>query len=113
MSEESQFRRQLKIKSGAALRLVKEYQLYKREEVDQKAKVDKMVAENADGWDVRAATRILEESQKMITNSASRYEAAIGDLKDLVALANEKYGLTMEDADVAAAEQTIKRSESA
>ncbi|KAL4067344.1 tubulin binding cofactor A [Scleroderma yunnanense] len=76
--------RQLKIKVGATKRLLKEHILYGKEAEDQKRKLDKLIAENAEEWDVKSARRILEESQRMIKDSDDRLGKAVQELRTIV-----------------------------
>jgi tubulin-specific chaperone A len=76
MSDKPAIHRQLNIKSGVAkrhvllqtpvnsvtltppitfLRLLKEHVLYAKEAEEQQQKVDKLIADNAEGWDIRSA----------------------------------------------------------
>ncbi|EEB94717.1 hypothetical protein MPER_06425 [Moniliophthora perniciosa FA553] len=76
MSDANALKRQLKIKSGAAKRLLKENGLYRKEAQDLLAKREKLIADgvNADEWEVKNAfpqTNMYEESNKMIQDSSS------------------------------------------
>jgi len=84
MSDIASIRRQLKIKSGVAKRLLKEHNLYQKEAEDQKIKLDKFVAEGAEDWDIKNATKMMDESNKMIVDSATRLGKAVEDLRDLI-----------------------------
>ncbi|KAF7793476.1 hypothetical protein EIP86_004588 [Pleurotus ostreatoroseus] len=95
MSDRATLLRQLKIKSGVAKRLYKEHRSYILEEEQQKIKLDKFVAENAEDWDIKNAVRdysygvlcyrrMLEESGRMITTTASKLGDAVQDLRQLM-----------------------------
>ncbi|KAG5340748.1 hypothetical protein E4T56_gene16648 [Termitomyces sp. T112] len=77
-------RRQLKIKSGVVKRLVKEQALYRKEAEEQQKKLDKFIAEGAESWDIKNGTRMMEEANKMIVDSANRLGKAAGELRDLI-----------------------------
>ncbi|KAI0309202.1 tubulin binding cofactor A, partial [Amylostereum chailletii] len=77
-------RRQLKIKSGVAKRLVKENGLYRKELVEATVKVDKLRAEGVEGWDINNATKMMQESEKMVKDASVRMGKAVGDLRDLL-----------------------------
>ncbi|KAG6879452.1 hypothetical protein C0992_002583 [Termitomyces sp. T32_za158] len=77
-------RRQLKIKSGVVKRLFKEHALYTKEAEEQQKKLDKFVAEGAEDWDIKNGTRMMEEANKMIVDSANRLGKAAGELRDLI-----------------------------
>ncbi|KAH0837956.1 tubulin binding cofactor A [Lanmaoa asiatica] len=76
--------RQLKIKVGAAKRLLKEHNLYKKEAEDHHRKLDRIVAENGEEWDIKNARRLFEESQRMIKDTGDRLQKAIQELKTLI-----------------------------
>ncbi|KAI0028584.1 tubulin binding cofactor A-domain-containing protein [Vararia minispora EC-137] len=77
-------RRQLKIKTGSVRRLLKENGLYRAEAADNQAKLDKLRADGAEEWDVKNATRLVQESEKMIEDTKGRLGRAVGELRDLV-----------------------------
>ncbi|KAF8559962.1 tubulin binding cofactor A [Imleria badia] len=83
-SEKLAIQRQLKIKVGAAKRLLKEHILYKKEAEDHHRNVDRKVAENAEEWDIKIARRLFEESQRMIKDTGDRLEKATQELKTLI-----------------------------
>lgn len=76
--------------------------MYQKEEEDLQRKLDKHIAENAEDWDIKNTVRgcsdvpqlpaltfvkqrrMLEESGKMITDSAERLGAVVQDLRDLL-----------------------------
>jgi len=93
MSDPASIRRQLKIKSGVATRLFKEHNTYRKEAEDQQRKLDKFIAEKAEDWDIKNATRMMEESNKMIKDSAERLGKAVGELRDLVVSAKKEAAL--------------------
>jgi tubulin-specific chaperone A len=81
--------------------LSKEYSLYLREADEQQRKLDRLIAEHAEDWDIKNAvsrgslivlawaqvvtkTKMMEESNKMIVDSEIRLANAIGELRDLV-----------------------------
>ncbi|KAL1677680.1 tubulin binding cofactor A [Schizophyllum commune] len=82
-------KRQLKIKTGAVSRLWKEYNMYRKEAEEQKVKVDKMIADAGDEYEIRNAQRILAESEKMIEDTSSRVGKAAVDLREIVVVAKQ------------------------
>jgi tubulin-specific chaperone A len=98
MSDLSTIRRQLNIKSGVAQRLIKENKLYVKEAEDQKRKLDGLVAAGSEGWDINNGTRMMEEANKMITDSQTRLGKAVGDLKDLIVAARKVPALGEDEA---------------
>jgi len=42
------------------------------------------VADNADEWDIKNGKRLLEESERMITDNNKRLGAAAHELRDLI-----------------------------
>ncbi|KAF8709729.1 TBCA family, partial [Rhizoctonia solani] len=80
-------RRQMKIKTGSVKRLWKEHNMYRQEALQLKSKLDKLVAEGADEYDIKNAKKIFEEGEKMIPNSENRLAKAIIELRELVVYA--------------------------
>ncbi|KAG5645346.1 hypothetical protein DXG03_006408 [Asterophora parasitica] len=102
-------RRQLKIKSGVVKRLSKEHALYKTEAGQQQQKLDKFVADGAEGWDINNATRMMEEANKMIVDAANRLGKATGELKDLIT-ASKKEPQLAEDQELLDAEKILEEA---
>ncbi|PSS29733.1 hypothetical protein PHLCEN_2v2881 [Hermanssonia centrifuga] len=63
MSDKASIQRQLKIKSGAAKRLLKEHKSYILEAEQLKIKLDKFIADNAENWDIGNTYMALTELQ--------------------------------------------------
>ncbi|THH30624.1 hypothetical protein EUX98_g3551 [Antrodiella citrinella] len=97
MSDLTALRRQLKIKSGVAKRLFKEHQTYEKEEVDQKIKLDKFVADGAEAWDIKNAGLMLEENKKLVKDVANRLGAAVQDLRELLVSAKQNPEITQDE----------------
>ncbi|WRT67639.1 uncharacterized protein IL334_004611 [Kwoniella shivajii] len=76
--------RQLKIKTGVVKRLHKEESTYIQEVVDQKKVVQKYKDEGKDGADIRAAERVLRDSEMMVPRTRKQLEEAFQTLEDLV-----------------------------
>ncbi|GBE77476.1 tubulin binding cofactor A-domain-containing protein [Sparassis latifolia] len=89
MAEVAALRRQLKIKNGVCKRLWKEHKSYQTEEVQQRIKVDKFKAVGAEDWDIKNGTRMLEESQKMVKDTANRLGVALQELRELIVTAEK------------------------
>jgi len=87
-------RRELKIKSGVVHRLTKENGLYRKEADQLEAKKNKFIADGAENWDISNATKMMEESKKMIHDTATRLEKAVELLVALITSAKGKTGLT-------------------
>ncbi|KAF9817766.1 hypothetical protein IEO21_03225 [Rhodonia placenta] len=109
MSDTATVRRQLKIKAGVCKRLYKEHKLYQKEEEDQKRKLDKFIADAAEDWDIKNARRMLEESQKMITDTANRLGGAVQDLRELL-VAGEKDPALKNDEVLMQAQETFEEA---
>jgi tubulin-specific chaperone A len=103
-------RRQLKIKAGVVKRLCKEHRLYKAEIGEKQAKLDKLIQDKAEDWDVKNARKILEESNKMVKDSGSRLGKAVQELKDLVATIKDNVELKG-DEELKNAEQILREVE--
>ncbi|KAI0715096.1 tubulin binding cofactor A [Earliella scabrosa] len=107
MSDAATLRKQLKIKSGSAKRLYKEHKLYQKEEEDLKRKLDKYIADNAEEWDIKNTRRMLEESGKMIADSAGRLGAVVQELRELL-LAAERDPSLSQDEEVLKAQEALE-----
>lgn len=101
--------RHLKIKVGATQRLLKEHTLYGKEAEEQKRKVDKLVADNADEFEIKNARRILDESQRMIKDTNERLGKAVQDLRDLIVQVKQHTQFT-EDEELIKAEEALEQA---
>eukprot|EP01108_Squamamoeba_japonica_P006347 TRINITY_DN511_c0_g1_i1.p3 TRINITY_DN511_c0_g1~~TRINITY_DN511_c0_g1_i1.p3 ORF type:complete len:103 (-),score=28.10 TRINITY_DN511_c0_g1_i1:127-435(-) len=75
----------LKIKCDVCTRLLKDIEGYKAEEVEQRERVDALLAADADASDVRAARELLAETNAMLPDCAVRLSNARDDLRTAVA----------------------------
>jgi len=80
----SPINKQLKIKSGVVQRLTKENGLYRKEADELEAKKNKLTADGAEDWDIKNATKMMEESKKLIQDTFTRLEKAAKDLAVLI-----------------------------
>lgn len=99
------FQRQLNIKSGAALRLLKDHQSYQKEEETNKKRLDKFIADGAEDWDIKNAGKVLTETQNMIKHSASSLGKTTQELRDMI-VAAEKNPAFAEDESLKKAKDT-------
>ncbi|WVW84503.1 hypothetical protein I302_106537 [Kwoniella bestiolae CBS 10118] len=106
----SQTLKQLKIKTGVVKRLHKEESVYMQEVVDQKKVVEKLKADDAEGADIRAAERVLRDSEMMVPRTRGQLEEAVQALDDLVSAlkAEESINTTTEYKDAADQLKTIE-----
>ncbi|KIL01030.1 hypothetical protein PAXRUDRAFT_821042 [Paxillus rubicundulus Ve08.2h10] len=105
-AERPAIHRQLKIKVGVTKRLLKEYHLYSKDAGEQQRKLDKMIAENAEGWEIRQAKRIFDESQRMIKDTSVRLSKAVQELQTLVSTVKTKPEFS-EDKELVEAEKEL------
>jgi len=84
MIDPAAVRKQLKIKSSATQRLAKEAKLYATETTALEAKRAKFIADGAEEWDIKNATKMVDESKKMIVDAKTRLEKAVEDLQLLI-----------------------------
>jgi len=72
-------RKQLKIRAGVVKRLAKEQTLYTQENQDQKVKLDKLVADSADEWDIKNGVRhnypLPPRSQDLTSDPSAMWSA--------------------------------------
>ncbi|KAH7107116.1 tubulin binding cofactor A [Auriculariales sp. MPI-PUGE-AT-0066] len=90
---QAQLKRQLKIKTGIVQRYLKELALYKNETEDMQRKVDKLLADGVEGWDLKNARNMLEESKKMVPDTQGRLEKAVAELRDVTIQAKLDTGM--------------------
>ncbi|KAG6846070.1 hypothetical protein H0H87_006434 [Tephrocybe sp. NHM501043] len=102
-------RRQLKIKSGVVKRLSKEQTLYRKEAEQQQRKLDQFIAAGAEGWDINNGTRMMEEANKMIVDSANRLGKAAGELRDLI-IEGKKNPDLVNDEELLKAEEILEEA---
>ncbi|ODQ50153.1 tubulin binding cofactor A [Saitoella complicata NRRL Y-17804] len=102
--------RSLTIKTNALKRIVKEKGSYVKEAHHQKERVEKMRAENADEYELRAQEKVLVDCDQMVPETQKRLETAVEDLKQLIASGDPAFEGTAEleaaKAAVADAEKT-------
>ncbi|KAF9270789.1 hypothetical protein L218DRAFT_952862 [Marasmius fiardii PR-910] len=111
MSDINNLKRQLKIKSGAAKRLLKEKGLYQKEAEEMKRKLDKLISDGVpeDEWEVKNATRLCEESNKMIQDSSDRLSSTVAELRQAVIAAKKEAALA-EDSNLIEAEEVLQEA---
>ncbi|XP_013411497.1 tubulin-specific chaperone A [Lingula anatina] len=81
--------KQIKIKTGVVKRLAKEKTMYEKEAVQQEEKIEKMKAENADEYDIKKQTEVLQESKMMIPDCLTRLKKAHGELANMLEVEKE------------------------
>ncbi|KAG9083027.1 hypothetical protein FS749_006354 [Ceratobasidium sp. UAMH 11750] len=108
-SDIANVRRQMKIKTGAVKRLWKEHNMYREEAQQLKIKYDKLVADDADEWDIKNAKKVLEEGEKMIPDSETRLAKSVIELRELVVYARTVPAFK-DDADLTAAETQLQEA---
>ncbi|KNZ80577.1 Tubulin-specific chaperone A, partial [Termitomyces sp. J132] len=89
-------------------RLVKEQALYRKEAEEQQKKLDKFIAEGAESWDIKNGTRMMEEANKMIVDSANRLGKAAGELRDLIV--RKKNPALADDEELLKAEEILEEA---
>jgi len=113
MSDIPAVQRQLKIKSGAVQRLAKETKLYRKETGQLETKLGKLVVDGAEEWDIKNATKMVAESQKMILDTTTRLGKAVDDLQALIKSAKEESGFAADDEELLKAEKTVQEATAA
>jgi len=109
MSDIPTIKRQLKIKTNSAKRLLKEHGLYKKEADEGKRKVDKLIADGAEGWEVRSAQNLLRESEKMVADTSARLGTTVLELRDVV-VAGKKEEALKEDPVLLEADDVLEEA---
>ncbi|KAK1395423.1 Tubulin-specific chaperone A [Heracleum sosnowskyi] len=93
--------RNLKIKTSTCKRIVKELDSYKKEVEREAAKTASMKDAGADPYDIKQQENVLAESRMMIPDCHKRLEAALADLKGILAEleeSNQKDGPEIDEA---------------
>ncbi|KAF9486520.1 tubulin binding cofactor A [Pholiota conissans] len=109
MSDIAAVRRQLKIKAGSVQRLAKETGVYAKETEQLIARKDKFIADGAEEWDIKNATKMVDESEKMVVDTKTRLDKAVADLKQLIASAKEETNLA-QDEELIKAEKIVEET---
>jgi len=107
--------RQLKIKTGVCKRSGKEKASYQKEAEQQKAKIEKMKADNEDEYKIKKMHEVLGETQQMVPDCHRRLVAARADLEKMIEELEPDFGQSDEkeeaDKDLVAAKQVLQESE--
>lgn len=74
----------LEIKQNVVKRLTKELSVYKLEAEQQKARIDKMVSNGADSYDIKKQYEVLDECLAMIPDTEKRLKNAEKDLEQFM-----------------------------
>ncbi|ORX78943.1 tubulin-specific chaperone A-like protein [Basidiobolus meristosporus CBS 931.73] len=80
----STIQRHLEIKTGVVKRIYKEGLYYIKEKDQQQAKIDKMVENGEDEYDIKKQREVLDETLRMIPDGKKRLAAAYQELQTLV-----------------------------
>ncbi|KAF8910050.1 tubulin binding cofactor A [Gymnopilus junonius] len=112
MSDAAAVRRQLKIKTAAVQRLSKETKVYNEETSELETKLNKLKEKgnDAEEWDIKNATKMVEESKKMIVDATTRLGKAAEDLQALITSAKEEFGLPIDDEELINAEKAVQQA---
>ncbi|RDY02555.1 Tubulin-folding cofactor A, partial [Mucuna pruriens] len=93
--------RSLKIKTSTCKRIVKELHSYEKEVEREATKTADMKEKGADPYDLKQQENVLAESRMMIPDCRKRLEAALADLKGILAEleeSDEKAGPEIDEA---------------
>ncbi|KAL9716369.1 hypothetical protein Ac2012v2_000816 [Leucoagaricus gongylophorus] len=112
MSEIAAVQKQLKIKCGVVRRYENEDKLYHGEVKDLQRKLDQLTMDGVgeEEWDVKNTKRMIEESNKMILDVKQKLVKAIGELRDVMKLVEEKPGV-VDTEEFRNAEGILKKKE--
>ena len=92
-NNDAKISRQLRIKTGIVKRLRKDVVSYREEAKIQQARLDKMLEEKRDEYDIKKMGQVVQESLMMIPHCLRRLKIANEDLKNLT----EEHRDIMED----------------
>eukprot|EP00930_Biecheleria_cincta_P017901 TRINITY_DN14103_c0_g1_i1.p1 TRINITY_DN14103_c0_g1~~TRINITY_DN14103_c0_g1_i1.p1 ORF type:complete len:144 (-),score=50.10 TRINITY_DN14103_c0_g1_i1:541-972(-) len=83
----------LQIKVGTVKRTLKEYQAYLREEVDQRARIEKMKEDGKEEADIKKQMEVLNETLTMIPDAKQRCSKYANELSSFLAANCKDVGL--------------------
>lgn len=81
--------RQLKIKTGSLNRCVKDYKSYQKEETQLNDKLQKMIEEGKDEYDIKKMQEQVAETSQTLATCKPRIQNALDDLENLKATYDE------------------------
>mmetsp|Transcript_43227 Transcript_43227/g.78661 ORF Transcript_43227/g.78661 Transcript_43227/m.78661 type:complete len:152 (-) Transcript_43227:16-471(-) len=90
--------KQLGIKVGTVKRTLKEYEMYLKEDTDQRAKIEQMRANKVDESDVKQQLEVLNDTLTVLPDTRQRLQKFVGELREFI---NTHY-ITVEAAVIAA-----------
>ncbi|KAI9592251.1 tubulin-specific chaperone A [Syncephalis fuscata] len=76
--------RSLKINTGALKRITKEHKYYIAEAEKQSAKIEQMLVDNADPYDVKKQREVLDDTLQMIPDALRRIEEMRAKVTQLI-----------------------------
>merc|ERR1712137_1095717 len=76
--------RQLKIKSGACSRLLKEVGMYEKEIDEQMAAIERCREQNKDPYEIKQLENALQETKQVLPDTVRRLETALDQLKEFI-----------------------------
>eukprot|EP00455_Lapot_gusevi_P053816 TRINITY_DN8487_c0_g1_i1.p1 TRINITY_DN8487_c0_g1~~TRINITY_DN8487_c0_g1_i1.p1 ORF type:complete len:124 (-),score=9.80 TRINITY_DN8487_c0_g1_i1:259-630(-) len=108
---ESEVKKQLKIKSGSCKRLTNELRRYLEERKQHEEKLEKLVSENADGFERKRQDDFLQETVAVIQSTRQNLITAYEALNEFLRRNCEDPEIVGTE-ELAAAEQILRDSES-
>eukprot|EP00929_Paragymnodinium_shiwhaense_P097053 TRINITY_DN5882_c0_g1_i1.p3 TRINITY_DN5882_c0_g1~~TRINITY_DN5882_c0_g1_i1.p3 ORF type:complete len:144 (+),score=59.39 TRINITY_DN5882_c0_g1_i1:82-513(+) len=72
----------LSIKVGSVKRTKKEYEMYLKEEVQQRERIEKMKADGKDEYDVKKQMEVLNDTLTVIPDTRARLQKYLAELSD-------------------------------
>jgi tubulin-specific chaperone A len=82
--------RQIKLKTGSAKRLFKEYQSYQHEETREKQRLEKLAHEDADEVLIKQQKNVISETSQMIPYCKKKLEQAVEELNKYIVRWNDQ-----------------------
>ncbi|RWS03299.1 tubulin-specific chaperone A-like protein [Dinothrombium tinctorium] len=76
--------KQLRIKTGVLKRVLKEKEVYEKEVENEKQRLNKMINEAKDEYDIRKQEEVINETLMMLPDCQKRIYNAYNDLKSLL-----------------------------
>eukprot|EP00971_Amphidinium_carterae_P215873 4285033-Amphidinium_carterae.1 len=76
--------KQLGIKVGTVKRTLKEYEMYLKEDSDQRAKIEQMKANKADESDIKQQLEVLNDTLTVLPDTRQRLQKYVGELREFI-----------------------------
>lgn len=81
---QSDYKKQLKVKSGIVKRITREFESYEKEVAKDKDRISKLRESGSDEHTIKKQEDVLQETLSMLPNTRKRLQDAVEDLQNLM-----------------------------